>query len=52
MRILICAVCGYQWNDEGEGAKGIFEMDCPVCEANIVNWMREDNPEPHELPWW
>jgi hypothetical protein len=34
-RVLICAACGYQWNDEGSGST--FELNCPACEANMVN---------------
>ena len=59
MRVLICAACGYQCDDPGEGAKGIFELDCDVCGANMVQLMREDYEGPQELaahpdkmPWW
>ena len=59
MRVLICAACGYQWDDDGEGAKGIFVMFCPVCDVNMVPLMRDDYTGPAELvehpdklPWW
>ena len=35
LRILICAICGYQWDDDSETST--FYMDCPVCDANKVN---------------
>ena len=54
IRILICAGCGYQWDDDGEpdSPKGIFEMCCPVCENNMVQLMRIDDLSVGELPWW
>jgi rubrerythrin len=32
--VAICAICGYQWN---ETATSTFELDCPLCDSNMVH---------------
>lgn len=53
MRILICAACGYQWNDDGTSS--VFWEFCPVCDSNMVHEYaphkpHEDHSDP--VPWY
>lgn len=69
-KTLVCGACGYQWDEECKIKKAypgpmepavlvadVFELDCPVCDANMVNVYA---PEKEEiagdyydgLPWF
>ena len=57
MKVLICAVCGYQWNVEEQEAQRLFELFCPICDANLVHeyspqkqHVMDDNYD--GLPWF
>jgi len=34
---LVCASCGYQWDENMYLSQSVFEMFCPVCDANMVH---------------
>lgn len=53
--IIICEICGYQWNDgrssENEQSSVFFAF-CPVCDSNLCHEMTEkENPEDGKL-WY
>jgi len=59
--VLICAACGYQWNETCEFAEsGIaktFALFCPACESNMVhhydpNKEQEMGENYDGMPWY
>ena len=40
--IAVCAVCGYQWN---ENAISTFALYCPTCNSNMVFESDFDKPK-------
>jgi len=49
-----CAACGYQWN---EARKSTFEIDCPICTANLVRKYEPDKADKmgedyDGVPWY
>lgn len=64
---LICAVCGYQWDQEcklvkafsGPKCKGkmvpsTFYEECPVCESNMVHQYAPEavDKDGGDVPWY
>ena len=49
--VAICGYCGYQWD---ETTFSVFELDCPVCEANMVHrYHPEKELSDHDpYPWY
>lgn len=60
MKVMVCEICGYQWDANNDvvlhfGDRAVIvseSVECPTCESQMVHEMRKkDDPSPDGKPW-